>query len=84
MIISTFKRPVSIYKSANSTETIIEDTPVPLCEDYDIGGPNCPTYTGTNAVYRFSFAMVLFYFTFMLLSLGVSTSKTFRARLHNG
>lgn len=55
-----------------------------ICEDEDIGGPNCPVYSGPIAVYRFSLAMVLFYFTFMMLTLGVSTSRTFRAYLHNG
>ncbi len=55
-----------------------------ICDDQDIGGPNCPIYTGTLAVYRFSCAMALFFFTFMILTLGVSTSETTRARIHNG
>ena len=54
------------------------------CEDNEIGGPNCPIYTGTVAVYRFSTAMVLFFLSFMLITLGVSTSQTIRARVHNG
>jgi len=56
----------------------------PFCEDYDLGGPNCPVFTGPIAVYRFSFAMVLFFFIFMIITLGVSTSNSFRAHLHNG
>jgi hypothetical protein len=56
----------------------------PFCEDYDLGGPNCPVFTGPIAVYRFSFAMVLFFFFFMIITLGVSTSNSFRAHLHNG
>ena len=62
------------------------ETPVDLllCEDDDLGGPNCPSLTGPIAVYRFSFAMVLFFSSLMVLTLGVSTSKSFRAKLHNG
>ncbi|CAF0848575.1 unnamed protein product [Brachionus calyciflorus] len=55
-----------------------------ICEDEDLGGPNCPVYSGPIAVYRFSLAMILFFFFFMLITMGVSTSKSFRARLHNG
>ena len=54
------------------------------CEDEDIGGPNCRKYTGPIAVYRFSFAMVLFFSILSLTTLGVSTSTSFRARIHNG
>lgn len=54
-----------------------------VCDD-DIGGPNCPHFTGPIAVYRFSFAMVLFFGIFSLLTLGVSTSRSIRAHIHNG
>ncbi len=55
-----------------------------MCEDDDLGGPNCPSLTGPIAVYRFSFAMVLFFSSLMVLTLGISTSKSFRAKIHNG
>ncbi|RNA19416.1 serine incorporator 5 [Brachionus plicatilis] len=55
-----------------------------VCEDEDLGGPNCPVYSGPIAVYRFSLAMILFYLFFMFVTMGVSTSNSFRARIHNG
>lgn len=58
--------------------------PSQVCEDEDIGGPNCPLYTGPIAVYRFSLAMILFFFIFMLLTVGVSTSRSTRGLIHNG
>ena len=54
------------------------------CEDEDLGGPNCPTYTGTLAVYRFTLAIVLFFLFMMLITIGISSSKSFRAHIHNG
>ena len=55
-----------------------------ICEDEDLGGPNCPLYTGPIAVYRFSLAMVLFYFFLMIFTFGVSTSRSSRGLVHNG
>jgi hypothetical protein len=54
------------------------------CEDDDIGGPNCSWFTGPIAVYRFVFAMVLFFGSFMLITCGAKTSRSFRAHIHNG
>lgn len=56
----------------------------PQCEDEDLGGPNCPTFSGPIAVYRFSFAMIFFFFSLMTITLGISTSKNIRAHIHNG
>jgi len=54
-----------------------------ICDD-DIGGPNCPHFTGPIAVYRFSFAMVMFFGIFSIFTLGVSNSRSIRAHIHNG
>lgn len=35
-------------------------------------------------MYRFSLAMILFFFTLMCLTLGVSASSNLRAKIHNG
>lgn len=40
--------------------------------------------TGSMAVYRLSFAMVLFFSIFMMLTIGVKTSSSYRGMLHNG
>ncbi len=66
-----------------SKELLIENITSLLCDD-DLGGPNCPQFTGPIAVYRFSFAMVMFFGIFSLLTLGVSTSRSVRAHFHNG
>lgn len=54
------------------------------CEDYDLGGPNCPQFSGPIAVYRFSFAMIMFFGTLGVFTLGVKSSRGFRAKIHNG
>jgi hypothetical protein len=54
------------------------------CDDDDLGGPNCPVFTGPTAVYRFSLAMVIFFSTLTFLTLGVSASSNLRAKIHNG
>jgi hypothetical protein len=55
-----------------------------VCEDEDIGGPNCPLYSGPIAVYRLSIAMASFFFVHMILTIGVSTSRSIRGLIHNG
>ena len=40
--------------------------------------------TGSMAVYRLSLAMVLFFAIFMILTVGVKTSSSYRGYLHNG
>lgn len=55
-----------------------------ICEDDDLGGPNCPTFTGPTAVYRFTFAMAMFFLSLMVLTLGISSSNNLRAKIHNG
>ncbi|KAK2189574.1 hypothetical protein NP493_102g02034 [Ridgeia piscesae] len=47
-------------------------------------GENCHTLIGYLAVYRVAFSMVVFHGVLMILTLGVSTSGSWRASLHNG
>ncbi|XP_077989403.1 serine incorporator 5-like isoform X2 [Glandiceps talaboti] len=54
-----------------------------LCEGID-AGENCMDIFGYMAVYRICFSMGVFYLVLMIFTLGVSTSKSFRAGLHNG
>jgi len=53
------------------------------CDESELGA-RCPITTGSLIVYRISFAMFLFYLIFMLVTARVKTSKSFRAKLHNG
>ncbi|KXJ07747.1 putative serine incorporator [Exaiptasia diaphana] len=47
-------------------------------------GTNCELLTGYLAVYRICFAMACFYFFFMLITIGVKSSKDCRGGIHNG
>ncbi len=47
-------------------------------------GVKCLVMTGSMAVYRLSFAMVLFFTIFMILTVGVKSSSSYRGYLHNG
>jgi Serine incorporator (Serinc) len=40
--------------------------------------------TGSMAVYRLSFAMVIFFAIFMILTINVKSSTSYRGYLHNG
>ena len=53
------------------------------CDESEVGA-RCPITTGSLIVYRISFALVLFYLGFMIATARVKTSKSFRAKLHNG
>lgn len=54
------------------------------CIDMNFGEKNCFTMTGSMAVYRLSFAMVLFFAILMILTVGVKTSVSYRGYIHNG
>lgn len=45
---------------------------------------NCELLVGYMAVYRVAFAFVIFFFIFATFTVGVSTSRSCRAGLHNG
>ncbi|KAL9986902.1 hypothetical protein ACROYT_G001115 [Oculina patagonica] len=47
-------------------------------------GTNCDLLVGYLAVYRICFGMAAFFFLFMLLNIGVSSSKDCRGGLNNG
>lgn len=47
-------------------------------------GENCNLLVGYVAVYRVSFAMAAFFFIMAFLTIGVSSSNSWRAGLHNG
>lgn len=47
-------------------------------------GANCHTLIGYLAVYRVAFSMVVFHGVLMVFTLGVSTSGSWRASIHNG
>ena len=71
---------VVIHFGVNLVRLIIKSNSI-KCEDEDLGGPNCPLYTGPIAVYRFSIAIVLFFLFLMIITIGVSSSSSFRAYL---
>lgn len=87
-----FKFPTSPEYTDNLTNPNVYATNVEIqqkemssvCEDEDIGGPNCPLYSGPIAVYRLSIAMASFFFIHMILTIGVSTSRSIRGLIHNG
>ena len=81
LVTSSSTSTVNYFQQNSTSQNAID---ILACEDDDLGGPNCPSLTGPIAVYRFSFAMVLFFSSLMVLTLGVSTSKSFRAKIHNG
>ena len=81
LVTSSSTSTVNYFQQNSTSQNTID---ILACEDDDLGGPNCPSLTGPIAVYRFSFAMVLFFSSLMVLTLDVSTSKSFRAKIHNG
>lgn len=44
----------------------------------------CDNFVGYSAAYRVFFVMSVFFFTFSILTYDVTSTKQFRARLHNG
>ncbi|XP_014671537.1 PREDICTED: serine incorporator 5-like [Priapulus caudatus] len=47
-------------------------------------GPNCTRLIGYMAVYRVCFAIVVYFILLFLFTLGVTTSRSWRANVHNG
>ena len=66
----------------NSLQTVFRDFNA-TCIDLSIG-KNCLKLTGYMAIYKVSFAMTFFYIAMAVVTLGVTSSKGFRAYIHNG
>ncbi|CAH8550853.1 unnamed protein product [Dicrocoelium dendriticum] len=54
-----------------------------ICDDIN-GGPNCMRFRGFVGIYRLCLPLFAFHFTMTFVTIKVSSSQTFRGRIHNG
>ncbi|RMX51655.1 hypothetical protein pdam_00020296, partial [Pocillopora damicornis] len=75
----------SVMLSSGIQDTMVEKVPFfnEACEAATLG-TNCDVLVGYLAVYRICFGMAAFFFLFMILNIGVGSSKDCRGELNNG
>ncbi|XP_058963301.2 probable serine incorporator [Pocillopora verrucosa] len=74
-----------VMLSSGIQDTMVEKVPFfnEACEAATLG-TNCDVLAGYLAVYRICFGMAAFFFLFMILNIGVGSSKDCRGGLNNG